>query len=145
MEARRQHVHQEAPEELHCVEAHRLDFALVAVVLPVEDDAVVLEALKPVVADRHPMGVARQVLQATLGAAEWRLAIDYPRRGVQLLEPALVSAGLLSRIETTRKDRLSSSRHLSDLAQELATKQATEDLDRKEEVTARGDPPLPVW
>jgi len=63
VEARRQHVEQEATHELVGVERHGLVArrALVAVVLPAEGDAALVERDQAAVEDGHPMRVARQM------------------------------------------------------------------------------------
>ena len=69
-ESRREHVQEEAADELDGLESHRRPLALVGVVLPKELDLVAFESGQPVVADRHPVGVVRQVLQNLMRSAE---------------------------------------------------------------------------
>src|ERR1700694_1274640 len=80
MEAIRQHVEQEAADELGDRDAHNL--ALVSttfpVVLPVEADVGIVEIDQAPVGDRNAMGVARQIGQDLRGTGEGPLGIDEP-------------------------------------------------------------------
>jgi len=63
VEALGQDVKQEAADELVCRQRHHLlpVGTVAAIVLVVEGDAGVVEAQKPAVRDRDPVGVARQI------------------------------------------------------------------------------------
>ncbi len=80
MEARWQHMDQEAADELAGCERHHL-VALAAfdpVVLPLEGDVLVVERDQAAVGDGDAMSVAREIAQHFLGSAEWAFAIDHP-------------------------------------------------------------------
>ena len=79
MEAVRQGVQQEPPDELVRGKAHHLCLAPPAVVLPAEGDVGVRHRDQPGVGDRDPMGVAAKIGQHLGWAAEGRLGIDDPR------------------------------------------------------------------
>ena len=74
LEARRQHMQQEATHELLRVEAHGLAPRLVTVVLPREGDPAVGEVDQAVVGDRHAMGVAAEIVEHLLGPPKGGLA-----------------------------------------------------------------------
>jgi len=80
VEALRQHVDEEAANELVGGERHALVSitALDAVVLPLEGDALLVEGDRAAVRDGNAVGVARQIGQHCLRSAEWRLAVDDP-------------------------------------------------------------------
>ena len=80
VEACGQHVHQETADELVGGERHDL-VALGTfdpVVLPFESDAFVIACDQAAVRDGDAVGVAREIAQDFLRAAEWALAIDHP-------------------------------------------------------------------
>src|SRR6476659_8494150 len=80
VEALRQHVDEEAANELVGGERHALVSitALDAVVLPLEGDALLVEGDQAAVRDGNAVGVAGQIGQHCLRSAEWRLAVDDP-------------------------------------------------------------------
>ena len=78
MEAGRQDVQQEPPDELGGLERHDLAAAFLAIVLPEEADGVVGHGDEPTVRDGDAVGVAPEIGQHLLGAAEGGLGIDHP-------------------------------------------------------------------
>ena len=74
----RQHVEQEATDELIGVERHHLGLVVGAIILPTEADPTVLAGEKPIVCDRDAMGVAPQILEHLLWPGEGTLGIDDP-------------------------------------------------------------------
>jgi hypothetical protein len=74
-----QHVDEEAADELVDRECHHLaPLVLIgAVILPFESDAGIIEPDEATVVDGDTMGVARQISQDRLRAAEWPLRIDH--------------------------------------------------------------------
>ena len=80
VEALRQHVEQEAPDELAWIERHG-PVSLVpvaAVVLVAEGHAGLVERDQPAVGDGDAVGVARQIGEHGLGSGEGRLGVDEP-------------------------------------------------------------------
>ena len=78
IEAVRQRVLQEAADELGRRQGHHLGLAVMAIILPTEADLGVVERGESAVGDGDAMGVATEIGEHLLGAAEWRLGIDYP-------------------------------------------------------------------
>ena len=80
MEACGQHVHEKAADELVGREGHHLvslaPFA--PVVLPLEGDALVIACDQAAIGDGDAMGVAREISQDFLRAAEGAFAVDHP-------------------------------------------------------------------
>ena len=77
-QAGRQHVEQEAANELDRIESHGLGAGVIRVVFPVEADAAVFQSAKPVVGDGDAMSVASQILEHAPGSTEGRLDVNHP-------------------------------------------------------------------
>jgi hypothetical protein len=82
VEAARQHVNEEAANELGDGKRHRLlaIAPLDPVILPFERDRAVSKRNQPAIGDGDAMGVARQIGQNGRGTTEWSLGIDDPIR-----------------------------------------------------------------
>src|ERR1043166_5092578 len=80
VEAAGHYVDEEAADELIGGERHHLGplLALGTIVLPLEGNAFVVELYQAAVGDGDAVGVARQIGQHGLRAAEWALAVDDP-------------------------------------------------------------------
>ena len=74
-EAAWQDVLDEAPQKLHYGERHRARLIAVGVILPLKGDVVAIEGAQPMVADRDPMGVAPEIPEHGVRAAEQRQSI----------------------------------------------------------------------
>ena len=77
-EALRQHVEQEATNELVRVERHHLALVVGAIILPAKADTTVLAGEEPAVGDGDAMGVAAEIVEHLLRSAEWAFGIDDP-------------------------------------------------------------------
>ncbi len=66
---------QEAAQELMSGNGHDLLLAAVSIVSPAEGDAIVFEGNEPMVGNGDAMGVAGQVVENMLGAAEGWLSV----------------------------------------------------------------------
>src|ERR1700686_913960 len=82
----RQHVEQEAADELITLERHHLGLVVGAIILPTEAGPTLLAGEEPTVGDRDAMGVAPQIFQDLLRATEGALGIDDPFDIAQRLE-----------------------------------------------------------
>jgi len=69
---------QETAQELFGGQGHLPLLISVGIVLPTEGDLIVLESEQAVVGDGHPMGVAGEITQHMMRAAERRFGIDDP-------------------------------------------------------------------
>ena len=74
----RGNVQEEAANEFVGGEGHGLLRRTVLVVLPEKGDAAVAETHQAVVGDRHAMGVAGEIVEHVMGAAEGWLGIHHP-------------------------------------------------------------------
>src|SRR5467141_3353522 len=79
-QALRQHMHQEAADELVGIERHHPVSlpTFEAVILPFEGDALVIERDQAAVGDGDAVGVAREIGQDFRGSPEWAFAVDHP-------------------------------------------------------------------
>ena len=80
VEACRQHVDEEAPDELGRGQGHG-PVAITphgAIVFPLEGDATLITGNQTAVGDRHSMGVARQIGEHGFGSGEGAFGIDHP-------------------------------------------------------------------
>ena len=77
-QAGRQHVEQEAANELDRIERHDFSSAVIGVVFPVKADAAVFQSVKAVVGDGDAMGITGQILEYAPGSAEGRLEVNDP-------------------------------------------------------------------
>ena len=77
-EAAREHVQEEASDELTGVERHHLDLVAVRVVAPAEPHSFAVEVDEAVVGDGAFVGVAPEVGEDVGGAGERRLGVDDP-------------------------------------------------------------------
>ena len=88
MEAGRQDVTEEAPDELACFETHGLPAVLVlsAVILVTEGDGIRVGADEAAVSDCDPMCVSREVSQYRFWSGERFLGVDDPVDGAEGIE-----------------------------------------------------------
>ena len=83
-ESLRQHVQEEAAQELRSQQRHLALLAAVGVVLPSEGDAFSIECQEPMIGDGDPMGVSAEITQDLRRAAEGGFGIDHPVLPVQV-------------------------------------------------------------
>src|ERR1700723_870470 len=69
---------QEAADELIGVERHQLGFLGSSIVFPAELHLRVVDVDQAAVGDRHPMGIAAEIVEHLLRAAEGSLRVDDP-------------------------------------------------------------------
>ena len=80
LEAGRQNMQQEAADKLLDGDGHYFGLPLIgtAVIFPVERQLAVVEGNQALIGDGDAMGIAAEILDHLLGAAEGRFGIDYP-------------------------------------------------------------------
>ncbi|SRR5579875_1032660 len=86
------------------------------------------------------MGIARQVLQNLLGSPEGRLGIDHPFTASEPIKPRQKPPTLPEGPDLPMEAETALLEGLFQVGHEFAPEQAAEDLDRKEESLASGDP-----
>ena len=74
----RQHMKQEAPDELVDINGHNLGFVVVGIVAPPEGDLVVLYSYNPMIADRDPVGISAEILKNAFCPIKGRFAVNDP-------------------------------------------------------------------
>jgi hypothetical protein len=129
----RQHVDQEPPQELIGRNGHHLLLAAVGVVLPAEGDAIFLAGDEAMVGDGDAVGVAGEVVEDMLGAAEGRLGVDDPLVRVELAQELAEALWLSQFLKGSVELQPALDNELLESSDELATEDATEDTDRQEE------------
>ena len=77
-EAFREHVKEEAAQELRSLERHGPLLTAMSIVFPAEGDVLTIEGDEPVVGDSDAMGVTAEITQYLLGSAHGLLGIDDP-------------------------------------------------------------------
>ena len=82
-ESLRQHVQEEAAQELSSQHCHCALLAAVSIVLPSEGDAFAVECEEPMIGDGDPVRISAEIAQDLLRATEGRFGIDHPVLTVQ--------------------------------------------------------------
>lgn len=139
-ETLREDMKEKAADELHRLEEQGALLVRVGVVLPTKGDLAVLNQEQSPVGDGDPVGVASEVLEDLLGAAEGRFSVDDPVFGAELFLPASPASASRQGLELAMEREFSLREGLLEIAEELAAKEATQGADREEEVLAAGDP-----
>jgi hypothetical protein len=93
-EARGQDVKAEAAEELDGRKGEGFFDTAVAVILPAEADAAVIDLQQAVVGDSHAVGVATEIVDDLGGAAERALGVDHPALTASCPQPAAEGLGI---------------------------------------------------
>jgi hypothetical protein len=99
------------------------------IVLPAEGDLVMLESQQTVVRDGHAMGVAGEITQHMVGAAERWLGIDHPVLPEQGAQEGTECFLMLERLERTRERKMAHVKSSLQTGDELSAEDATEDVD----------------
>jgi len=132
-EALRQHVQEEATQELYSQQRHRALLAAVSIVFPTEGNALTVECEEPVIGDSDPVRVSAQIAQDLLGTTEGRFGVNHP---VVTVQPAKQSTKLswISQCGCRAgAAQLLASMETFQARAELATEHAAEDFHRTRE------------
>jgi hypothetical protein len=128
-EAFGQDVKEKAADELQRIENHGALSARLGVVLPAKGDLAVVNRDKPLVGDGDPVGVAREVLEHLLRAAEGRLGVDDPVFAAEVCPPACPTTSSRQRFELTMEGELALVEGLLEIAEELAPEETAQGAD----------------
>ena len=140
-EATRQHMEQEATQELIDVKSQKSFFVLVSGVSPAERDLVIQEGNDAAIGNCNAMGVSAEIAQHLLGSAKRRLAVDYPSRGVKLTDQTPKQFGLSQAAKQAVKLELSGSVSLLERLKKLSAEDFAENPFRKKEaIISRAHP-----
>ena len=124
-ESWRQDVHQKTAHKLRCREHHEFRPIGIGIVTPPEEDLVVFEREDAVIADRHTVGVARQISQHLPRTTERPLDIRNP-----LLGPCALD-GRMWQNRIRQSSELALSLGLSKVAAEQRLEAPPKNLDRQ--------------
>jgi len=79
----RQHVQEEAAQELACPERHLTVLATVSIVFPAEGDALAVKCQQAMIGNGHAVGVTAEIAQHLHRSTKGWLGIDDPVLAVQ--------------------------------------------------------------
>ena len=137
-EASGQDVLEEATQKLHRIECQHAVTVATGIVLVAEAHRVRVCSRDPAVGDGDAMGVAGEVLEHLLGAAEGWLGIDHPLLATQLLAERCKASRICQIRQGAVELETIGSEVFLQRREHLATKQAREDPDREEKAVAAG-------
>src|ERR1035437_2046760 len=144
-EAFRQHVQEDAAEEVDGVEGHDTLLATVGIISPAEADALAVEGSVAVIGDGHAVDVTAEVAEDMFRSAEGRLGIDVPILVAELLHQLLEAdtaaewGGWTSEVEQSLAVELAKS------GEELFAEDGAQDGNRQDEQRMAGrDPALMI-
>ena len=142
LETRRQGMQQKAADKLLRRDCHlSVLFAVFGPVLFVlECDLAVLYISQPVIADGDTMGIAAQIVDDLLGAAEWRLGVDHPFPLPERTEQRPEGIGFGQWRQVTVKGQTLLFKRLFERFEKQAAEQARQNADAEEESPAPVDP-----
>jgi hypothetical protein len=126
------------------LESHQLRFVSPPVIFPAECDLVVLEAEQTVIGYGDPVGIAAEVVQNLIRAAEGRFRVDDPFElatgSDQGLEGFRIGQGLKGAMEPELAGGVSR----FEIVEEPAAEEAGENAHGQEEAVATGNPAAAV-
>ena len=141
LEASREDMQQEAPDELGHREDHHLDSIALPVIAPAEMHHVVLDGHETLIADRNPMRIAPEIRHHLLGASKGWLSIDDPVLAPQGVQPR-PQRGWRTPAPSRCKGQLPLGEGGVEPVEILPAKDPCEGFDWEEELPPRGNPPV---
>jgi hypothetical protein len=132
-EAARQHVEQEAAEELIDWQIHDPLAVTVCGIAPSERDFAIGKSKQPVVGDGNAVSVVAEIAQHVFGTAEGRLGINHPVLSEQHSEPGCEGLRIGKRRELAVELKRGIAESRLECGDELAAEDTAEHLDGKEE------------
>jgi hypothetical protein len=139
-EALGEDVEEKATDELQSIEGHDVLAVSLSVVLPTKGDPAFVQRDQTLVGDSDAVGVASEVLENLMGAAEGRFGIDDPVFGAGDFPPASPGGSTGQGLELAMEGEFSLVEGLLEIAEELASKQTAQGTDGEEETGTSGDP-----
>ena len=144
MEAVRQGVQQKAPDELIGRKRHEFGLAVMAIILPAEDDFGIGQADQAGVGDGDAVCVSAEIGKHLSRSTKGRLGIDHPLDPAQLAQPAGEGGGFGECCKPAEEAEFSGRECGTQPVEEQAAEEPREDAHRQEEAGATGDPARPV-
>ena len=143
-ETARQHMQQEASQELLNRKSPYPLLVSVCGVPPAECDLIVLKTNETAVGNRNSMRVSAEVAKHLFGAAERRFAICNPAQAGKLTDETPKESGLRPALEHAVEAQMSGSVCLPESFEELAPEDFAEDIFGQEEARVSGMYPVRV-
>jgi hypothetical protein len=135
-----QNVDEEASQQLIRGNGHDLLLAAVGIVSPAEGDAIVFEGYESMVGDGDAVGIAGQLVENILGAAERWLGIDHPVLPAEFGEEVAESGRQGKLLQRAMELEPVVFEQFTKPRPELAAEAAAKCLDGQEEACRRIDP-----
>ena len=140
----RQHMDQEAADELVGLEGHRFVLVAAPVVLPAEADLAVVDGQQAAVGDGDAVGIAADILEDLFRAREGSLGVDHPVGLVDWREVAAECCGFLQVAMRREEVQPAGGKCLLEVMQEPSPEQSRQHSDRQEEARTARDPAVAV-
>ncbi len=116
---------QEAAQELVDRKGHQALLVAMGRVSPAKGDLATLQGDEAVIGDGHPMGIATEIVENLLRAAEGWFAVDHPVLVKQLPQERGENFGLGEKFEIAVETELTLGEGTPETGNELASKDAT--------------------
>ncbi len=136
----RQDMHQEATDEFIGAERHHLGLVGPSIVFPAEPDPPIVESDQATVGDGYPMGVAAEIVEHLLRAAERSLGVDNPVGPAQRSQMPGERGWLDQRGKVSEKVQCTGIEGGRQPLQEQPAIEPGEHADRQKESRSAGDP-----
>ena len=144
VEAAGQGVQKEAGDELVRLQPHELGGAALAIIFPGEGDAIVIESFYAAVGDGDAMGVAAEVSEDLLWAAERPLGVDDPADASRGAHRSDEGGRIGQRRKVAEEAEGSSVEGALQSFEEQAAEEHGQRFDRQKKVRTPRDPPRSV-
>src|SRR6266853_1822624 len=140
----RQHMNEEAADELATIQRHRLLAVAVSVILPAEPDLAVIHGQQPVVGDGDTVSVASDIVEDLGWPGERPLRVDHPL-GVPNRRQIPPERGWFMKVAVGgEKVQLTGGEGLPQVVQEQAPEHLRQHRDRKKVSWPASDPALSI-
>jgi hypothetical protein len=139
-ETAREHMHQEAANELVRLERHNFLLVARAIIFPAETHGAVFAADKAAIADRDAVGVPAEIIENLACSAKRRFGIDHPSRLSHRLKISCQGARLSEMSERAGKFQNSIFEGGLKMFQEEAAEKPGQHVNRQEKARAACDP-----
>jgi hypothetical protein len=128
-----QDVDEKSPQKLISRDGHDLLLTAVGVVLPAKRDSSFAKSDEPMVGDGDTVGVAGEIVEHMLSAAEGRLGIDDPLLRIELSQEMSESLSVGQVQQRAMELELALQQQMLEFSEELATEDTAENADGQQE------------
>ncbi len=146
LEAGRQDMEQEAPDELRRLERHGAAAVWIggAIVLVLESNVLIVVMEQPLIGEGDAMGVSAQVFNDMGGAAKGRFGVDDPLAGADGSQEVVEGVGIQQGVQLAMEVELTCVIGPLKSFEKEAAEKPGQDSNAEKEVGAAVDPPLAV-